>query len=105
MSVKTETFFSDVTRNFDNAARYLNYPDGLLEQRDPGEVLRVSGRDEFGQAQVVAIAPHGAHAVNFAFDVTPARLVTGLVTERGVTRPAAEWLAAMFPEHARRSAP
>ena len=73
-----------------------------IEQRDAGEVLRVSGRDEFGQAQVVAIAPHGAHAVNFAFDVTPARLVTGLVTERGITRPAAEWLAAMFPELARR---
>ena len=32
MSVKTETFFSDVTRNFDTAAGYLNYPDGLLEQ-------------------------------------------------------------------------
>jgi methylthioribose-1-phosphate isomerase len=38
--------------------------------------------------------------VNYAFDVTPARLVSGLVTERGVTRASAEWLAAMFPEQA-----
>lgn len=72
-----------------------------IEQRGADEVLRVAGRDEFGQTQVVSIAPHGARAVNFAFDVTPARLVTGLLTERGVTRPSAEWLAAMFPEHAR----
>jgi methylthioribose-1-phosphate isomerase len=48
----------------------------------------------------VAIAPHGARAVNPAFDVTPARLVTGLVTERGVTRASTEGLAAMFPDRA-----
>jgi methylthioribose-1-phosphate isomerase len=72
-----------------------------IEQRDADEVLRVAGRDEYGQTQVVSVAPHGARAVNFAFDVTPARLVTGLVTERGITRPSQEWLAAMFPEHAR----
>ena len=71
-----------------------------IEQRGADEVLRVSGRDEFGQTQTVAIAPHGARAVNLAFDVTPARLVTGLVTERGVTRPSPDWLAAMFPDRA-----
>jgi methylthioribose-1-phosphate isomerase len=38
--------------------------------------------------------------VNYAFDVTPARLVSGLVTERGVTRASSDWLAAMFPEYA-----
>jgi methylthioribose-1-phosphate isomerase len=48
----------------------------------------------------VGIAPHGTKAVNYAFDVTPARLVSGLVTERGVTRASPEWLAAMFPEQA-----
>jgi methylthioribose-1-phosphate isomerase len=37
--------------------------------------------------------------VNFAFDVTPARLVTGLLTERGLARDA-HWLPAMYPEHA-----
>lgn len=69
-----------------------------IEARDADEVLEVTGRDEFGQTQTVAVAPHGAHAVNFAFDVTPARLVTGLVTERGITRASQEWLAAMFPD-------
>ena len=44
--------------------------------------------------------PHGTKAVNYAFDVTPARLVSGLVTERGVTRASSDWLAAMFPEQA-----
>ena len=47
------------------------------------EVLAVTGRDGYGQTATVAIAPAGTHAINYAFDVTPARLVTGLVTERG----------------------
>jgi methylthioribose-1-phosphate isomerase len=71
-----------------------------IESRDADEVLRVGGRDEYGQTQRVAIAPHGARAVNFAFDVTPARLVSGIVTERGLTRASADWLAAMFPDRA-----
>ena len=71
-----------------------------IETREADEVLRIAGRDEFGQTHLVDIAPHGAHAVNFAFDVTPARLVTGLVTERGITRASVDWLAAMFPERA-----
>ena len=71
-----------------------------IEARDTDEVLTVAGRDDYGQTVRVAIAPHGTRAVNYAFDVTPARLVTGLVTERGVTRASKEWLAAMFPERA-----
>jgi len=71
-----------------------------IETRDTDEVLTVAGRDDYGQTVRVAIAPHGTKAVNYAFDVTPARLVTGLVTERGVTRASKEWLAAMFPERA-----
>ena len=71
-----------------------------IEARDSSEVLEITGRDDYGQTQKVGIAPHGARAVNFAFDVTPARLVTGLVTERGVTRASKEWIEAMFPERA-----
>ena len=71
-----------------------------IEARDTDEVLTVAGRDDYGQTVRVAIAPHGTKAVNYAFDVTPARLVTGLVTERGITRASKEWLAAMFPERA-----
>ncbi|MFO1322745.1 MAG: S-methyl-5-thioribose-1-phosphate isomerase [Burkholderiales bacterium] len=71
-----------------------------IEARDTDEVLTVAGRDDYGQTVRVAIAPHGTKAVNYAFDVTPARLVTGLVTERGITRASKEWLAAMFPDRA-----
>ncbi|HEX4882855.1 MAG TPA: S-methyl-5-thioribose-1-phosphate isomerase [Casimicrobiaceae bacterium] len=74
-----------------------------IEQRDADEVLRVVGRDAYGQTQAVSIAPHGARAVNFAFDVTPARLVTGILTERGLALPSAEALEALFPEHAARA--
>ncbi len=61
-----------------------------IEERDAEEVLRVGGGEE--------IAPAGTAVLNPAFDVTPARLLTGLITERGVCRAAAEGLAALFPE-------
>ena len=81
----------------------LATPDGSgipIEVRDSDEVLTVAGRDDYGQTVRVAIAPHGTRAVNYAFDVTPARLVTGLITERGITRASTPWLAAMFPHRA-----
>ena len=71
-----------------------------IEVRDGDEVTMVSGRDDYGQTVRVAIAPHNTKAQNFAFDVTPARLVTGFVTERGITRASREWLSAMFPDFA-----
>ena len=69
-----------------------------IETRSPDEVLAIAGRDAYGQTATVAIAPAGTHAVNYAFDVTPARLVTGLVTERGVAAANRNALAALFPE-------
>ncbi len=69
-----------------------------LEHRGPDEVLAVTGRDEYGQATRVTIAPANTRAINYAFDVTPARLVTGLLTERGVVEPTEGALAARFPE-------
>jgi methylthioribose-1-phosphate isomerase len=62
-----------------------------IEERDPGEVLHDGGGE--------AVAPPGTPVMNPAFDVTPARLLTGLITERGICRATAESLAAMFPEH------
>ena len=77
---------------------HLASGDGIpIESRSAEEVLTMLGRDEYGQAQRVSLA------VNYAFDITPSRLVTGLITERGIAR-AAEWLAAMFPEQQRKSA-
>jgi methylthioribose-1-phosphate isomerase len=71
-----------------------------IESRETDEVLTVTGRDDYGQATKVALAPHGARASNYAFDITPARLVTGLVTERGIATASASSLASMFPERA-----
>jgi methylthioribose-1-phosphate isomerase len=66
-----------------------------IESRSADEVLSAVGRDEHGRTAPVAIAPAGTRAVNYAFDVTPARLVSGLITERGVARDA-QRLSALF---------
>ncbi|HKP65584.1 MAG TPA: S-methyl-5-thioribose-1-phosphate isomerase [Casimicrobiaceae bacterium] len=55
-----------------------------IESRAAEEVLHIAGRDHQGAASRVTIATSGTAAVNFAFDVTPARLVTGYITERGI---------------------
>ena len=60
-----------------------------IEARSGDEVIHVRGRDDTGRTAGVAIAAQGTSAVNFAFDVTPQRLVTGYVTERGVATDAA----------------
>ncbi len=71
-----------------------------IEQRDAGEVTRLTGVDENGRVGAFSIAPAGTPAANYAFDVTPARLVTGLITERGVAEASTEGLKALYPEHA-----
>ena len=78
--------------------------DGLaeieIEQRDASEVTTVTGRGLDGKVVTVRTAPGGSPAANPAFDVTPARLVTGIVTERGRCAATAAGLAALFPERA-----
>ena len=69
-----------------------------IEERDPDEVTRVAGRSADGAVVAVSVVAEGSLAANFAFDVTPARLVTGLITERGVCAATAEGLAGLFPE-------
>jgi len=71
-----------------------------IEERDAREVTRVEGVDRDGRPVVAAVAPWGAFAKNPAFDVTPARLVSGLVTERGTAPATREGLLALFPERA-----
>ncbi len=73
-----------------------------IEQRAPEEVSQIRGRTADGKIETVTITPEGSPAANYAFDVTPARLVTGLITERGIAAASGEGLAALFPEHARK---
>ncbi|MCF3946235.1 S-methyl-5-thioribose-1-phosphate isomerase [Acidiphilium sp. AL] len=82
--------------------------DGLsdipIEERAATEVTTVTGRALDGSIATVRVVPKDSNAANPAFDVTPARLVSGLITERGICAANAHALAAMFPEHAQRRA-
>ncbi|MEQ1710082.1 MAG: S-methyl-5-thioribose-1-phosphate isomerase [Hyphomicrobium sp.] len=69
-----------------------------IEERAQDEVLKMSGRLKDGTVVVVEIAAPGSPAGNPAFDVTPARLVTGLITERGVAPATREGLRRLYPE-------
>ncbi|HEV7369534.1 S-methyl-5-thioribose-1-phosphate isomerase [Arenibaculum sp.] len=69
-----------------------------IEERDPAEVTALTGRTADGRIETVTLTPDGSPAANWAFDVTPARLVTGLVTERGVCPASREGLRSLFPE-------
>jgi methylthioribose-1-phosphate isomerase len=71
-----------------------------IEQRSPDEVATMSGRTADGRIETVHIAPVGTPVANYAFDVTPARLITGLITERGVFAASRAALAGAFPERA-----
>jgi methylthioribose-1-phosphate isomerase len=69
-----------------------------IEKRGPEEVATVTGRTADGRIETVTVVPDGSPVANYAFDVTPARLVAGLITERGVMPATRAALAAGFPE-------
>ena len=75
--------------------------DGLrhipIEERDPDEVRKIRGQHD-GRIKEVLLTPAGSAAANYGFDVTPARLVTGLITERGVCPATAAGIGALYPE-------
>ncbi len=72
-----------------------------IEERSADEILVVHGRTKDGTVIPVEIAAPGSPARNDAFDVTPARLITGLITERGVAAASQEGLLTLYPERAR----
>jgi methylthioribose-1-phosphate isomerase len=80
----------------------FNVRDGIaeipIEQRAAGEVTDMTGRTADGRIETVRIVANGSPVANYAFDVTPARLVTGLITERGVLSANRDALASAFPE-------
>src|SRR5439155_14831688 len=69
-----------------------------IEERDAAEVARIRGRSAAGELVEVDVLPAGSAAANPAFDVTPARLVTGLVTERGGCEASREGLFSHYSE-------
>ena len=69
-----------------------------IEERSAREVTEITGQTADGRIETVRITPKASPAANPAFDVTPARLVTGIITERGVAKASREGLLALYPE-------
>jgi len=74
-----------------------------IEQRGADEVATVTGLTPDGRIERVRVVPEGSAVANYAFDVTPARLVSGLITERGIIAPHRDALAAAFTQRAQAS--
>jgi methylthioribose-1-phosphate isomerase len=72
-----------------------------IEERSESELRSIAGRAPSGERVEVAILPEASPVRNFAFDVTPARLVTGLITERGICAASLEGLLSLYPEKRR----
>jgi methylthioribose-1-phosphate isomerase len=71
-----------------------------IEQRSGDEQATMTGRTADGRIETVRVVPDGSAVANYGFDVTPARLVTGLITERGVISASRTALAEAFAERA-----
>jgi methylthioribose-1-phosphate isomerase len=110
---KIGTYLKALAAHDNNVPFYVALPsptidftisDGLsgipIEQRAPDEVMNMTGKTKDGRIETVQIVPDGSPVANYAFDVTPARLVTGLITERGVIAASRDALAQTFPERA-----
>ena len=70
-----------------------------IEERSADEVKYISGQTDDNKLEKISICPSDTRAANFAFDVTPSRLITGLITERGVVRADKDAISALYPEH------
>jgi len=75
-----------------------------IEERDPSEVTAVTGMNPAGKMETVRLTQAGVTARNFAFDVTPARLISGLITDRGICAASEAGLLSLFPEQGAASA-
>ncbi len=107
---KIGTYLKALAARDNNVPFYVSLPgstidwtlsDGMdipIEERTQDEVLWVPGKTRDGRIVEVRIAPEATPAANPAFDVTPAALVTGLITERGVCPASREGLSSLFPE-------
>ena len=109
---KIGTYLKALAAHDNNIPFYVAFPhstidwsitDGVrdipIEERDSREVTHIAGLGDDGEITTVQVTPRDSKAANAAFDVTPARLVTGIITERGVADPNGAGLAALYPEH------
>jgi methylthioribose-1-phosphate isomerase len=69
-----------------------------IEERSPEEVTHITGRSSSGRIETIKLVPERSAALNLAFDVTPARLVTGLITERGMCSASRAGLQRLYPD-------
>ena len=110
---KIGTYLKALAAHDNNVPFYVGLPsptidwtvyDGLsgipIEERDGSEVSIVSGYTTDGTVTDVRLTPEGSDVANYAFDVTPRRLITGLITERGVCDASENGLRNLFPEMA-----
>jgi len=74
-----------------------------IEQRDGAEVRYIQGLQD-GKLQKVLLTPKSSPAANYGFDVTPSRLVTGLITERGICAASEPGILKLYPEKVGESA-
>jgi methylthioribose-1-phosphate isomerase len=108
---KTGTYLKALAANDNSIPFYVALPsssidwevdDGIrqitIEERGADEVRYLEGLSEDGKIRKVLLMPEKSKAVNYAFDVTPARLVTALITERGICRASREEILRLFPE-------
>ena len=71
-----------------------------IEQRSGKEITTIAGKDEKGEITTVTLTASGTVAANYGFDVTPARLIEGLITERGICNASENGFLELFPETA-----
>ena len=70
----------------------------MIEERPASEVTHVTGQASTGNIETVRVVPEASRVLNLAFDVTPARLVTALITERGVCAATPDGLRGLYPD-------
>jgi methylthioribose-1-phosphate isomerase len=107
---KTGTYLKALAARDNNIPFYSAVPstsidfsisDGIsevkIEERDPEEVLKIEGLLH-GRIEQVRLCPEDARAANYGFDITPSRLITGIITEKGICNATEESIKEMFPD-------
>ena len=110
---KIGTYLKAVAAKENNVPFYVALPsstfdfamrDGLkeipIEERDASEVRHIAGKTAEGKIETVQVCPDTTTARNWGFDVTPARYISGLITERGICRADEQGILALYPEYA-----